>query len=352
VLPGDADCDDGSGGSGDCTPPRLAATCTEGLGSGDELAVDCGGPGSCLVGQACDDDSDCASGYCRCDRQVCASPLTVATGGLHTCLLFDDGAVHCWGQNDSGQLGYSHTANVGDNEAPETQGRVDVGGPVVQLAAGLQHTCALLEGGAVRCWGQNYDGQLGHGHTRHIGDDELPATAGDVPVGGRATQVGTGWYHTCAIMETGAARCWGFNHYGQLGYGYDHDIGDDEPASAAGDVPAGDLITDIMVGNDYTCALLSTAHVRCWGNNDYGQLGYGHTRHMGDDEPASAAGDVNVGGPVAQLGMGLGLHVCVLMTTGAVRCWGFNGYGQMGYGNTDTVGDNELPYTAGDVPCP
>jgi hypothetical protein len=284
--------------------------------------------------------------------QVGGTVVQLAAGLRHTCALLDSGAVRCWGRNNVGQLGYGHTDTIGDDELPSTAGDVDVGGVAVQIAAGGHHTCALLDSGAIRCWGRNYEGQLGYGHTRPIGDDELPSTAGDVLLGSNAVQVGTGWNHTCALTDTGAARCWGFNHYGQLGYGHDRSIGDDEAPSLAGDVPIGSAITHLMVGNDYTCARLDSAAVRCWGNNDYGQLGYGHTRHIGDDEPVTAASEVDVGGPVAQLAVGLGLHMCVLMNTGAARCWGFNGYGQMGYGHTDPVGDNELPYTAGDVSCP
>lgn len=80
-----------------------------------------------------------------------------------------------------GSLGYGNTAQIGDNEAPAVAGDVDVGGTVVQLVAGDSETCALLTTGGVRCWGYNYFGQLGYGNTTQIGDDETPASAGDVP---------------------------------------------------------------------------------------------------------------------------------------------------------------------------
>ncbi len=79
-----------------------------------------------------------------------------------------------------GQYRYGNTTNIGDNEAPATAGDVNVGGLVVQLAAGGYHTCALLEMGAVRCWGQGQYGQLGYSNTNDIGDNETPASAGDV----------------------------------------------------------------------------------------------------------------------------------------------------------------------------
>src|SRR6185503_5829179 len=94
------------------------------------------------------------------------------------------------------------------------------GGPVVQLATGGEHTCALLEDGAARCWGDNWDGQLGYARPDEIGDDELPSSVGVVDVGGPVMQLSAGYWHTCALLEGGDVRCWGDNEYGQLGYAH------------------------------------------------------------------------------------------------------------------------------------
>ena len=80
-----------------------------------------------------------------------------------------------------GQLGYANEDDVGDDETPASAGDVDVGGVVTQLAAGDWHTCALLDTGAVRCWGSNENGELGYGAIGDVGDDETPASVGDVP---------------------------------------------------------------------------------------------------------------------------------------------------------------------------
>ena len=100
--------------------------------------------------------------------------------------------MRCWGYNFAGQLGYGHTSNIGDNEAPAAAGDVEVGGVVMQLVAGVYHTCALMESGAVRCWGHNQYGQLGYGHTDFIGNDEVPSSAGDVPINDRGSMVARG----------------------------------------------------------------------------------------------------------------------------------------------------------------
>ena len=81
----------------------------------------------------------------------------------------------------------------------------------------IGHTCALLDNGRVRCWGNGYWGQLGYGNTNDIGDDEAPASAGDVDVGGVAVQLAVGYSHTCVLLETNRVRCWGENEAGQLG---------------------------------------------------------------------------------------------------------------------------------------
>jgi len=283
------------------------------------------------------------------DSQCAASENSeIVAGVIHTCALQDSGALRCWGYNDYGQLGYGHTRHLGDDETLVAVPNVAVGGPVRDVAPGYLHTCALMRAGTVRCWGHGGFGQLGYGNTNTIGDNENPATAGDVPVGGQVVQVAAGWYHTCALLDTGAVRCWGYNGNGQLGYGNTNPIGDNEAPASAGDVNVGGLVVHISAGRDHTCALLNTGAVRCWGYNGFGQLGYGNTNQIGDNETPASAGDVAVGGPVGQLVTG-GYHTCARLNTGGVRCWGANFYGQLGYGNTNDIGDNETPASAGDV---
>ena len=236
------------------------------------------------------------------DLGMIADQITV--GGGHTCALRTlDGAVRCWGRNDYGQLGYGHTNHIGDDESPASAGNVSVGGAVKQIVAGNLYTCALLTSEDVHCWGINTGGVLGYGHGSYIGDDESPVDAGNVNVGGTVTQITAGSDHTCALLTDGAVRCWGNNHYGQLGYGHTDDIGDDESPVDAGNVnvDVDRTITQIAVGQRHTCALLTDGAVRCWGRNKDGELGYGHTNDIGDDETPADAGDVDVGAPVIKL---------------------------------------------------
>jgi alpha-tubulin suppressor-like RCC1 family protein len=277
----------------------------------------------------------------------------VAVGASHTCALLEGGAVRCWGESKAGGLGYPEVTSL--PAPPETS--VDLGpdAKALQIALGENHACALLEGGDVRCWGASALGQLGYGNTASIGDNEAPSQAGPVPLGAKAKQIGVGGNHACALLEDGAVRCWGANGSGQLGNNGVEPVGDGETPDAGSpvDLGPGAKAVQIALGSNHTCALLEGGAVRCWGGNDVGQLGYGHRNNIGDNEsPASpAAVDVGAvgGAAVTQLAAGFN-HTCALLDDDSVRCWGGNEFGQLGLGNTNAIGDNESPASIGPVP--
>ena len=297
------------------------------------------------TGEQCDDgniqDGDTCGGTCLLEFIV-----QVTVGEFHSCVLFNNGKIRCWGQGSTGPLGYGNNESIGDDETPASAGDVPVGGTVTQISAGDTHTCALLDTGNVRCWGNSGNGELGYGNLNNIGDDETPASAGNVNVGGTVTQISVGDNHTCGLLNTGNVRCWGVGNVGQLGYGNTNRIGDNETPSSAGNVNVGGTVTQISAGGEHTCALLDTGNVRCWGVSF--ALGYGNTNIIGDNETPSSAGNVNVGGTVTQISVGE-QHNCALLNTGNVRCWGIGNVGQLGYGNNANIGDDETPASAGDV---
>jgi len=276
----------------------------------------------------------------------------VVVGTMHTCALLDTGNVRCWGSGNSGRLGYGNTNNVADGIGVDiiTAGDVSIGGNVIQIALGRDHTCVLLDTYNIRCWGYNANGQLGYGNTSNVADGIGPdiVTVGDVNVGGPVAQITTGSYHTCALLDTGAIRCWGRAFEGQLGYGNTTAIGDNELPSVAGDISIGGTAVQISAGYNHTCALLDIGAIRCWGMNTSGQLGYGNIDTIGDNELPSTAGDIPIGGIVTQIDAGED-YTCALMDSGEMRCWGKNNYGQLGYGNLNNIGDDELPSVAGDI---
>ncbi|MCY1018413.1 RCC1 domain-containing protein [Pyxidicoccus sp. MSG2] len=266
-------------------------------------------------------------------------------GDAHTCALLNDGSVRCWGAGGLGRLGYGNTDTIGDNELPSSRGAVPLPEKVSQLATGGSHTCALLVSGLVRCWGNNQYGQLGYRHTNHIGDTEPVTSMGYVNLGTPAVRITAGASHTCALLTTNKVRCWGFNGTGQLGYGHTNNIGDDDEPSSV-DVQVGAPVQDVFARGNHTCALLLSGKVRCWGDNGLGQLGYSNGGNpIGDNEHPSSVGDVNLGGTAIQLALG-GSHTCALMDTGTVKCWGYNAQGQIGNGSSGAT-FNPVVYDVG-----
>ena len=137
--------------------------------------------------------------------------------------------------------GTASTGAVGDDEEPVQVPSIELGGEprarVVQIDAGDAHTCVLLDTGVVRCWGAGGDGRLGQGDTRSIGDDEHPASAADIDLGGWAVAIAVGSMHSCAMLEDMNVMCWGSGQDGRLGLGNIDSVGDDEVPAAVGPVP-------------------------------------------------------------------------------------------------------------------
>src|SRR5690606_37593162 len=130
--------------------------------------------------------------------------------------------------------------------SPASAGDVDVGGSVHVITAGEQQYCAILVDGSLRCWGENIHGELGYGHTEMIGDDETPSSAGPVDVGGLAVVAAAPHNHTCVVLDGGSVRCWGLSRQGLLGVGYGLDnVGDDELPTAIDPVDVGGPVASL-----------------------------------------------------------------------------------------------------------
>ncbi len=280
----------------------------------------------------------------------------IRAGDTHTCALLSTGGLRCWGTATSGQLGYGNNLSVGASSTglypyPYSAGDVPLMGKATKFAVGQNHTCALLDTGFVRCWGKNDVGQLGLNSKQNVGDAEPITNFGYVNLGGIVTSISAGYNHTCALMDTGNVRCWGANGSGQLGYSITQNVGDDEPAYWFKDVDLGAnvLVKEIVAGGNHTCAITTTNTVRCWGYNYHGQLGLGtggSSANVGDNEKPATVAEVNLGGAIpVQLSLG-GNHTCALLENGFLRCWGLNSSGQLGYGNATTrttPGDDLAP---------
>jgi alpha-tubulin suppressor-like RCC1 family protein len=228
------------------------------------------------------------------DRGACAQPIdrekvptptmidessdwsAVAAGGFHGCGLKSDGALYCWGLNESGELGVGDSA---DRFVPIETGCL--GGDCVRdwiaLASGSFHNCAIREGGEMWCWGGGLNGQLGAGPLA-TKDSAIPVKV----TSGVWRAAGLGQSHSCAIQEDGSLWCWGKNESGELGLG---DLETRfEPERV--EVPGKNEWIRIGAGREHTCAIKSDRSLWCWGKNANGQLGLGFTTDA-DDLPIS-----------------------------------------------------------------
>ncbi len=173
---------------------------------------------------------------------------------------------------------------MGDDEAPSAAGDVDLPDDVVAIATGAAHTCALLADGTLTCWGSNARGQLGLSHTNAIGDTESPSGLGAVTLGAVAVGVAAGGDHTCALLEGGDVKCFGWGAFGQLGLGSTSNVGDNETPASVSTVDLGAHVATLALGARHSCALLVTARWICWGDGAFGKLGVGSQVSLGDDE--------------------------------------------------------------------
>ncbi len=239
--------------------------------------------------------------------------IAISAGGLHTCALTSGGSVKCWGGNGDGALGDGTTTS-----RPTPVDVSGLGSSVIAITTGYAHTCALIIGGGARCWGRNEKGQLGDGTSTN--------RLAPVSVSGMGNSVGSisaGSLHTCAVTSGGGAKCWGDNFYGSLGNGTT--INSPTPVAVVG---LGIGVNAISAGGGGTCALTNSGAARCWGNNSSGSLGDGTTilRLV----PVDVSG---LSSTVSAIRKGND-HTCALTSGGVAKCWGYGGYGQLGDGTT------------------
>jgi alpha-tubulin suppressor-like RCC1 family protein len=313
--------------------------------------------------------------------------VTVSAGG-HTCATLDDGSMSCWGANVFRQIGPNATQpnqltplGVGlptvavsmAGRASTCAIRADQGGmrklicfgvnnnmqlgvsnsgmplcsgptvliplacqaapievpglAVISVAGGAEHTCAVLDDGTARCWGQNLFSQLGSNAAGLI--KVVPGIAS-------ALAIAVGSNHNCALIADGIVKCWGRNRFGQLGDGTLTESA--TPVTVAGITNA----TAVIASGESSCALLADGAIKCWGDNGVGQLGTGTT--TGPDTCASGGStsscsktpvavsvinDATAISSTVQAG-----NTCAVRANGDVFCWGTNGAGELGRGNS------------------
>lgn len=332
------------------------------------------GNGTLEAGEWCDDGNGVFGDGCRPNCTWEASAVEV--GDMHACALTLDGAVKCWGMNEFGPLGNGTTTNsllpvdvtglaneaiaiaalgegtcaltaqgdvkcwgydggfglLGSNHEPSWQSSlvpVTIGGlgqGVEAITSGRFHVCALTTLGGVKCWGSNSYGQLGNGAQAY--SNRTPVDVSGLETG--VVKISAGSTHTCALMAAGGVKCWGSNFHGEIGNGSVSDpvLIPVEVYSLASGVIA--ISAGGFDGDSHSCAVKFDGTIKCWGNNLQGQLGDGTKNQR--LFPVEVAG---LGEPAISVAAG-GLNTCALLANGRVKCWGWNGMGQLGDGTTDS----------------
>jgi alpha-tubulin suppressor-like RCC1 family protein len=266
----------------------------------------------------------------------------------HTCALYANSSVKCWGGNTYGQLGQNNTHDV---YSPAQVQPIPLGGMATYVFAGSYHTCAIVEL-AVRCWGRGTEGQLGTGRFNSSLIPDSPVTLTDIPVAGDA-----GLDTTCVLLVSGAVECWGGNSFGSSGLGASfgsvaappgnlemfpmptpsasptRSIAPSPTLSPTPSAAPNPMAVVQVTGFYHTCVLFAFGQMKCWGLNDYGQLGYGH---FDDKLSPPDVGYVDVGEPVVFIASGAS-HTCAVVASRRMKCWGSGFVGQLGYNNTDDV---------------
>ena len=320
---------DGSSSQFSLTPVEVSGISDAvyiGAGYGSSCAVLAGGSVRCWGANGHGQLGNGTTTYSRepVDVSGISNAVAVTVGNAHACAQLADGTGRCWGRNNYGQLG-DGTSNIDAYEPVEVSGLSDA----VAISAGNAYTCAVVAGGAARCWGANGSGQLGDGTTSSA---PLPVAVTGLS---DAVDISAGEFHACAVLSSGNARCWGLNDHGQLGDG--STTGSNVAVAVTGISNA----AEISAGSRYSCAVLSDGTARCWGSDYYEQLGNG-----------TGTSDVTVPEPVAGLSDAATLavdgdHSCASLGDGAARCWGSNNAGKLGDG---TIVGSDVPVAVTGLP--
>jgi alpha-tubulin suppressor-like RCC1 family protein len=233
---------------------------------------------------------------------------TLSAGANFTCALNQAGAIYCWGDNSTGNLGNGSTQSTAQFVRAAVRARF------VSVSAGFDHACGVTISGAAFCWGSNDQGQLGNGAAPPQAPRPIPAeVAGQL----RFVAISAGFQHTCGVTVSGAAYCWGNNDYGQLG------DGTRDARTAPTPVQGGLRFRVVSAGTVFSCGITTDGRALCWGANTHGRLG------------SPATGDTSrplaVSGGLTFVSVSAGnTHACGLSGEGTVYCWGSNGRGELG----------------------
>jgi alpha-tubulin suppressor-like RCC1 family protein len=266
--------------------------------------------------------------------------FSLGADGFGTCAISTGGAISCWGDDFDGELG-DNTTTFGEQYAPVASGITSNG---IHVSGSGDATCYLLGSGAVDCAGYDGSYEIANGLTPSFMDYVTPSstliTSGTLTIAGSTDGEGNMF---CAVASSGGVKCWGSQFNGSLGDG--STTQSSTPISVSGISTA----TNVSTAYSHACAVLSTGGLECWGDNTYGELGNGKTSTTPSSTPVTAT----VTG-VSQVATGFDTSgfagfTCVLTTAGAVECVGYNASGELGNGKTATSKAWVTPIASGAI---
>ena len=264
--------------------------------------------------------------------------IETSPDGRHTGALTSTGDIYAWGEDYSGQIGHGHISCGNVCEAPHGPSVMPGSRTFVSVATGIWHTCGITEPDmAVWCWGFNSDGQLGTGDN----DDRNAPTQIELPQGRHAVSINTGYATSCAILDNGSGMCWGKNDLGHLGDGTYNDRNEPTPISI---LPDNRSLIAMDLGAGHACGILDDGMVNCWGNSTFcnGEdwTGCANTTsggRLGDGTENSSNYPRTVALPAGRTAISIDAgtdHTCAILDDSSAVCWGLNEQGQLGDGTT------------------
>jgi len=271
----------------------------------------------------------------------------LAVSAHFSCALNGD-EIKCWGNNNVGQLGIGSTTSI--YEPPEESFNLGQDFHPKDIDCGYYHCCAVSTAKTSKCWGGGSHGKLGTGHSGNVGDnanemgDNIAVI--DWGTGFEVESIRCSASHSCAVSSDNTLKCIGQNNNGQLGYGHSNTVGDS--ADELGDnLPTVDLgtgfdVASIDCGYQYTCAVSTAGKVKCWGYQSVSELGQGHTTLAVGYQPDDMGDNL----PFTELGSSFtvsslscgSVHCCAFSVDKEIKCWGYGKYGQLGYGSSSSKG--------------
>ncbi|MDR0591421.1 MAG: IPT/TIG domain-containing protein, partial [Candidatus Nomurabacteria bacterium] len=255
-------------------------------------------------------------------------------GGRHHCAIAADNYIYCWGYNGDGVLGN------GTNTSSSIPVRVSQGAMPNQNGAkaigdGVYSNCAIASDNWVYCWGANGNGALGNGPATAASNTPVKVSQGAIPANATIKKLAIGQDGGCVIASDDWAYCWGRNADGQVGNPSASSPQRTPIALNHDNIPSGAKIVDLSMGFGYGCAIIDTGAAYCWGNNGYGALGDGTSTARNKPVAVSMPSGVTFSQITAGGVTGSGSSVtCATATNGDAYCWGYGSWRQVGNGTT------------------